>query len=147
MSTKLFPLCDVLSIVTGRLCGKMEGIYTILNHMTNDDLFTHQLPRVSRECCPWLLRWFPELKPCLATAKMDEWIARAPTCPEEGVRMWITEQKMMFPDIKDEYDVPRIPADDHERINFYDELVQMRGTDEGIVLIGRDTPHQPEDKA
>jgi hypothetical protein len=32
-------------------------------------------------------------------------------------------------------DVGKIPADDHEKIDAYDELVMMRGTDEGIVVL------------
>jgi len=37
--------------------------------------------------------------------------------------------------IKDFYDVPKMPHDDHEVKHPYDELVAMRGTDEGIVVI------------
>lgn len=47
---KRFHLGDVLSITTGHLLSPrhMEGVYEILNHMTGDQLFTHQLPRASR---------------------------------------------------------------------------------------------------
>lgn len=62
--TKDFHLGDVLSITTGVLVSfrSMEGIYDILNFMTGDDLFTHQLPRATDECKPHLLEQFPELK-------------------------------------------------------------------------------------
>jgi hypothetical protein len=33
------------------------------------------------------------------------------------------------------YDVPRIPADDHDRKNPVDELIAMRGTDEGLHVV------------
>lgn len=70
MSTKKFPLRDVLTVTTGRLLTKGKGkddngigdLYKILGHMTGDDgVMTHQLGRFSEECKPWLLKWFPEL--------------------------------------------------------------------------------------
>lgn len=137
---KNFPLGDVLSIVTGRIVSDrgVKAFYDILNHMTRDDLYSNQLPRVIGECKPWLLRWFPELSIVLAPASQDSlsrWIASAPTCPEEGVKMWLAELRMMQPALLEEYAVPQIPQDDHERKDPYDELVAMRGTDEGIVLV------------
>ena len=64
MTAKPFNLSDVLSITTGRLVSfrHMEGIYDILNHMTGDDLFTHQLPRAMEVCAPVLLSDHPWLQ-------------------------------------------------------------------------------------
>jgi len=47
MATKDFHISDILSITDGRLVSTrhMDGIYEILNFMTGDNLFTHQLPR------------------------------------------------------------------------------------------------------
>ena len=60
---KEFHISDVLSITTGALLSSrhIEGVYDILNHMTADSLFTHQLPRASEQCKPYLLKQFPEL--------------------------------------------------------------------------------------
>ena len=60
---KLFSVSDVLSATTGRLVSDrhMEGIYEILNFLTGDNLFTHQLPRAMNECKPWLRSQFPAL--------------------------------------------------------------------------------------
>ena len=62
---KQFHISDVLSVTTGRLVSSrhMEGIYEILNFLTGDNLFTHQLPRAMRECEPWLRSQFPYLMP------------------------------------------------------------------------------------
>lgn len=144
--TKTFPLRVILVITTSRLLMAPRGehdngigdLYEILGWMTNDSPFTHQLPRFIDECRPWLYRWFPELATAScnrAIASLDDWIASAPTCPDEGVKMWLAELKMFDPRLKDEYDVPRIPQDDHEYKDPYDEMVVMRGTDEGIVLV------------
>src|SRR3989344_6645903 len=63
MQTKEFHLGDVLSITTGRLVSPrhIDGVYDILTFMTGDTLFTHQLPRASDECKPYLVKQFPQL--------------------------------------------------------------------------------------
>lgn len=62
---KLFHISDVLTVTTGRLVSRrhMAGVYDILNFLTGDDLFTHQLPRAVQECEPWLKTQFPQLSP------------------------------------------------------------------------------------
>lgn len=56
-------LGDILSITTGCLLSRrgIAGVYAILNHMTGDNLGTHQLPRVSDECKTHLLTQLPQL--------------------------------------------------------------------------------------
>ena len=73
MQTKQFHLGDVLSITTGRLVSPrhIDGVYDILNFMTGDNLFTHQLPRASDECKPYLVAQFPQL----AAAEMESALA------------------------------------------------------------------------
>lgn len=64
MTPKPFDLGDVLSITTGKMMSPrhMDGVYDILNFMTGDSLFTHQLPRAMTECAPYLLRQHPQLR-------------------------------------------------------------------------------------
>lgn len=61
--SKAFPLADVLSITTDKLLSRehMAGIYKLLNYMTGDDLFTHQLPRAGDACTPALIAQHPFL--------------------------------------------------------------------------------------
>lgn len=60
---KQFHIGDVLSITHEHLVSPrhMDGVYDILNYMTGDSLFTHQLPRAGRECKEPLLAQHPEL--------------------------------------------------------------------------------------
>ena len=60
---KSFHISDILSVTTGRLVSSrhMDGIYDILNFLTGDSLYTHQLPRAMRECAPWLRSQFPSI--------------------------------------------------------------------------------------
>ena len=142
---KTFPLSVVLTVTTGRLLTEPKSendngigeLYEILNHMTQDNLFTHQLPRASEECAPWLLRWFPELKEAgsdEAMKMLDDAIASG-----GSINGWLAGVAHRF-SLKSEYEIEPIPRDDHEQINPYDELVQMRGSDEGIVIIGKANP-------
>jgi hypothetical protein len=93
MITKTFHISDVLSVTTGRLVSTrhMGGIYEILNWMTGDELFTHQLPRAMRQCVPLLLKSFPELSSAGdadAMAKLDELLG-AQLGPKEACAQWI----------------------------------------------------------
>lgn len=60
---KLFHISDVLTVTTGRLVSArhMDGVYDILNFLTGDELYTHQLPRAMRECEAFLRIQFPDL--------------------------------------------------------------------------------------
>src|SRR6266700_2456956 len=61
--TREFDLGDILTIIDGRLISPrhMAGVYDILNFMTGEDVFTHQIPRLMREAKPILLRAHPQL--------------------------------------------------------------------------------------
>ncbi len=141
MKTKSFPARVLLTATTGRLLTKsrkdsngINDLYALLNWMTEDDLFTHQLPRSCRECSPWLLRWFPELKEVEAfLPDLDKTVKLLGA--EKGVESWL---KKVCKKLSDSYKVPRIPKDDHEHKDAYDELVEMQGTDENIILLGPD---------
>lgn len=147
-NAKTFGLQTILSVTTGRLLTEPEGerdngigrMYELLGHMTNDSPFTHQLGRFAEEYKPWLLRWFPEL--AIANAcldKLDAWIKDDMTgTGQEGIKMWIAELKMLEPKIQDEYEVDQIPMDDHDKKHPWDELVAMRGSDEGVVVVNPD---------
>lgn len=143
MDTKSFSLRTILTVTTGRLLTKGGGdrdngigdLYKILDWMTGDNLFTHQLPRAGEECRPWLLKWFPELAPCsVGLSKLDEWISKSRDGTETGIIMWLAEQKMMFPALKDFYDVPQIPSG-HVVKDPMEELIEMRGGDHGIIPV------------
>jgi hypothetical protein len=57
----VFDLGTILSITTDILLTEIGNVYEILNYMTGDNLYTHQLPRVGQEMKPVLLEQHPEL--------------------------------------------------------------------------------------
>jgi hypothetical protein len=56
-----FTTAEILSVSTGVLFCQIERVYAILNYLTRDSLFTHQLPRASRACKEPLRRQLPWL--------------------------------------------------------------------------------------
>lgn len=63
MSTKEFHIGDILSITTEILVSPrhIDGVHDILQWMTGEPLWTHQLPRATGECAPALRQQFPDL--------------------------------------------------------------------------------------
>jgi hypothetical protein len=63
MASKLFDLGSILSVTTGIMLVEDIGkLYKILNYMTGENLFTHQLLRASKSCAESLLTQFPKLR-------------------------------------------------------------------------------------
>lgn len=83
---RTFHISDVLSITTGKLVSTrhMDGVYDILNFLTQDSLFTHQLPAACDECAPVLLAKHPEL----ATIQVPEFTGTR-TEREEAITAWL----------------------------------------------------------
>lgn len=115
MTNKQFHLGDILSIITGNLVtpeGTIEGVYRILNYMTNDDLFTHALPRAADECRPYLLEQFPQL-----AGITGDWITR------ENWRGWLAERVAQFGEYHTVYPIHQ---EDHERLTPEEDLRRIR---------------------
>lgn len=111
-----FDLGDILTITTGRLVSPRHigGVYDILNYMTGDDLFTHQLPRAGRECEGPLLAQHPQL----ADVVVPEFEG---TNDERrvAVEVWLAEQVARF---GERLPVEPLAAADHTRIDPLAEL-------------------------
>jgi hypothetical protein len=164
-TNRTFPLGDVLSVTTGRFLSSrgMGGIYEILNYMTGDNLFTHQLPRAMDECAPWLLRRYPHLsREALASelAELDSRLEKAQRwngIPDRSNRPgsdrlragldtvlqgWLAG---LVPRFGTMLSVEPIPKDDHERIDPLTELETMVGPDRVIVCVVR--PEEEDSKS
>ena len=122
--TKRFHLGDVLSVTTGKLLtAHIGGIYNILNFMTGDNLFTHQLPRACDECAPYLRQQFPQIADETATEvtgeNWKEWMEVA----EERYGAW--------------FDVAPLPEHAHEFIDPMSELAEKVHPDRIIVVAAK----------
>lgn len=134
--SKVFPLGDILTITTGRLVAEdgMVAIYRILDYLTQDKLMTHQLPRASDECKPWLLQWHPELAVASTETDALDNLTEDVKNSGEACRLWVAYVRTKC-GLPESLELEPIPQDDHERKDPYDELVAMRGTDEGIFIL------------
>ena len=86
---KNFDLGDVPSVTTGILVSTrhIEGVYDILNFMTGESLFTHQLPAACRECEPVILAQHPAL------AEIE-----VPELGPDTAMPWLDQMKAVFGD-------------------------------------------------
>lgn len=118
-----FHLGDILTITTGALVSPdhMDGVYRILNHLTGDSLFTHQLPAACDAMRPVLVAQFPDIA-----------IVEAPTFSgPEQVAPWLAEQVAKFGEWHEVTAPSSAPWGEHDAIQ---ELVDMVGKDRVIVV-------------
>lgn len=138
---KKFPLGHVLSVTTGRLCAKIEGVYEILNHITGDNVFTHQIPRACRFAGPLVLADHPELSSAGTEAelrRLDDEITKS-EIPMDGVRAWLSSLNLPA-----DYEI-QSHADAWLKMNPVEELEGMVGK-EKIVVVGAPQPENTNSK-
>lgn len=120
--TKQYHISDILSVTTGILVSTrhVEGVYDILNYMTGDDLYIHQLPRAMEECAPYLLR-------------EHQWLADvdASTVNSETWEAWLREQ---IAEHGEWHLVRPIHLEDHAVRDPIEELQEMVGDKPVVVL-------------
>jgi hypothetical protein len=120
--TKDFPTEQALSAVTGYLLCPIDGVYAVLNWMTGEELYTHQLPRVGREAAPVLLAAHPELAAAYEEAGQidrDNW--------KQWRDVWVARYGATI-------SVPKMNHREHERIDPISELAEHIGPDKIIVV-------------
>lgn len=129
--TKPFHLGDILSITTGRLVSPrhIDGVYDILNWMTGDNLFTHQLIRASRECEEPLLAQHPDLRDVEVPDDLDG---------KEAVEAWLAAQIAAYGETRE---VAPLGDGDHTRI---DPITELRMLKPDAEIIGVRMPDAPE---
>lgn len=120
-ATAVFDLGTVLSVVTPILLTDIGNVYEILNYMTGDNLYTHQLPRVAKEMQQVILEQYPNLAEVNTDGiGRENW--------QEFLKKSIEKYGNSF---------PIIPCGlwQHKSINPQDELVEMLGGDESKMII------------
>jgi hypothetical protein len=124
MTSKLFHIGDIGSVVTERMMSprQMAGLYDILNYMSGDDLYTHQLPRVSREAKSALLQQHPQLQAMIEEAETitrDNW--------QTVLDGWVKQFGKELP-------VSPMNLDQHENIDPISEAAERMHPDRIIVI-------------
>jgi hypothetical protein len=119
---KTFAIDDVLSAYSGFLVSRrhMAGVYDVLNFLTRDNLYTHQLPRAMEECHAHLEQQHPIL------AEIDCSGLNPQTLPK-----WVPEIIAKFGET---LELEPLPAEAHEFRHPVEELESMVGKDRVIVV-------------
>lgn len=121
--TKAFPTAVVLSTITGRLLCDIGGIYEVLNWMTGESVFTHQIPRISREAEPVILAAHPHLREAVREAMLvntENW--------QDWRDRWI---ERYGPEIA----VPKMTAAEHKAIDPITELQAMAPNAKAAIAV------------
>lgn len=111
--SKTFTLGQVLTALSGTLLCPVDELYAVLNYLTGESLYTHQLPRAFRVCAPFVATQHPDL------AALD-WSGVNRT----NHRQWLRTQVARFGPTAV---LMPIPAGAYEAMDPIDELVEMRG--------------------
>lgn len=127
MAKKQFHIADILSITTGILVSQelIGGVYKILNWMTGENIYTHQIPRASREAAPILLSKYP----ALADVQSD-----AESVNPDNHAHFIAKMEQRFGKM---LAVPQMNLHQHERIDALSELVEKVHPNK--ILVARPT--------
>lgn len=127
--TKSIPIGDILSILTDRLVSHdhMGGVYNILDWMTGESLFTHQLTRAAEVCKPALTTIFPDL----AKIEYPESLGQN----EIAIFDWVDR---MGEEHGEWFEVPRLSEGFWTHIDPLTELIDALGED-NVVLLATDS--------
>lgn len=131
-----FALAQILSITTGRLlCEDIGAVYDILNYMTGDNLFTHQLPRASDEARPAILAQHPELADL-------ELLRDAAGVTPDNWREFLARQQRRF---GSELFLEPLSQGEHIYVNPVDELVALAGDPKKVIVVDMDEAQEAPD--
>lgn len=119
--SKSFTLDAVLTVTSGILLTPIDELYKILDYLTGQQLFTHQLPRAADFAKPHILKKYPELK----NIDIPE------VSSEEEVKSFLDSLKEKG--MNEVYELD--PMTDFIPKGPIQELVEMRGgSTEGIII-------------
>ena len=111
---RTFDLGTVLTVTSGRVFTSIDNFYDILNYLSNDKIYTHQIPRVITIAKSYVLERYPQLdgvgKDVVINNKQD-------------VETFIGEQKSIY---GDSFVLSPMTGEIYQHIDPIDELIGMR---------------------
>lgn len=115
-----FTTAQVVTAGTCRMVCEIDGLYQILNFLTGDELYTHQLLRASKVCEPWLRRQFPWLV-----------VLDTDACNRGNWRQWL---KVITDRVGEHQEVEPLPEGVWTYLDPVEEGIQMFGVDRLAVV-------------
>jgi len=112
---KRFHIGDLLSVVTERLVSPshLDGVYAVVDWMTDVPHFTHQLSRAGDVCKPHLLRQHPWLAAITIPESIND---------EATLRTFLGMVSVRYGEY---HEVQRIPEGEYVAQNPFTEMAQM----------------------
>jgi len=115
-----FTTGEVISAGVGKLCCEMSCVYKILNYLTGDHLFTHQLPRAFKVCEVWVR----EQQPWLNELQIED-------CTTETWRQWLNDAIGKYGEV---FELEPLPPGEWKSRDPIKEAVEMMGGDKSRVI-------------
>jgi hypothetical protein len=122
---KEFALGEVLTALSGLLLCEVAGVYRVLNFLTGETLYTHQLPRAFRVCQPFVADQHPDL------AALD-WSGVDTT----NWRAWLAAQETRFGTRRSLTPIPPEAYTHHDPVT---DAIEMVGPDK-VIVVAPDSP-------
>jgi hypothetical protein len=124
--SKKFHIGVVLSVTTGKLLCPFDELHEFLDYLTGQQLFTHQLSRAADSGAHYIYSLYPELE-FIDVPKIEGTSEQREKQVKDFLNYLVTSG------IPKEYDLE--PMEDFEAKNPIQELIEMRGSDEGIIPV------------
>ena len=122
MEQKTFKTAEVVTACTGMmLCNSIGSVYDVLNFLTGESLFTHQLGRAMRELRPEFCRQVPALE-----AYGD--------LPNVNTDNWQQALQDIVDELGEEITLTKPEYTDYQTRDMLDELVDMVGPEKVIAV-------------
>ncbi len=109
-----FDLGTVLTVTTGRLFTDMDNLYDVLNYLSNDEIYTHQIPRVIRTAGAYVLQKYPQLDGVGKDVVINN---------EQDVKTFLDRQKDVY---GDSFGLSPMPEELCQHIDPIEEAIDMR---------------------
>lgn len=118
---------EIISVGTGKLCCSMDKVYEIMNFLTGDNLFTHQLPRAFEACKEHVTAQHPWLE------QINE-----EDCTPETWKEWLAGVEN---DYGTEHELTALPPGEWLIVDPVVEAEVMFGKDKVVVVEGKGEGH------
>lgn len=143
MTTKQVNLRQLLNCTSFYLCSSMDDIYDVLNFMSADNLYTHQLPRVAEEVRPYLIEQHPFLEEASAKLRRDWEAHKAAGTSTQEIFYGLLDA--LDAEYGTEFTIFPMHFEDHEVIDPIDEIKRIKPDMKIIEFqVGEEDPEPPE---
>lgn len=116
-----FTTGEIITAGLGRLCCPMKDLYKVMNFLTGENLFTHQLPRAFHACT----KWVQEQHPWLAQLDLSK-------CNKDTVHEWLSDAESKH---GKQHELNPLPKDQWHFIDPIQEAIDLTGDKNKVITV------------